>query len=357
MLRPRADAGKTSANRTWAANPTAKGMKMKAVIGLILMTLATFAPARADTDHIVLAIPAELVQLLPLYIAEDDGLWQKAGLDVTIVTIPSVGGMNAVIAGSADFSFSTGAAITRAAAHGQKLVAIVELANESGQIVMLRKDLAEAGGFDPAAPLPVRAKLLKGRTIAIGGVGSIADAFLKVVAREGGVAPTDIVTTPMQAAQFEAAFARRELDGFVFGAPYAQQAVHDGSGVVIADGTKPIIPDLSPAAAGLLVTRPPYCSLRRAVCVKLGHSMVEAVNFLYDHPAESIALLKKHFSAIDDQVLAASYAAVKEITPRPPLPATRDIADSELINIRAGFLKPEEQLKSYDDLFTTEFVK
>lgn len=332
---------------------------MKAVIGLVAAAflVLTAVPAQAETDHIVLAIPAELVQLLPLYIAEDTGLWQKAGLDVTIVTIPSVGGMNAVIAGSADFSFSTGAAITRAAAHGQKLVAIVELANESGQIVILRKELATAAGFDPAAPLSVRAKLLKGRTIAIGGVGSIADAFLKVIANEGGVAPSDIVTTPMQAAQFQAAFARHELDGFVFGAPYAQQAVQDGTGVIIADGTKPIIPALSLAASGLIVTRPQYCGEHPAICRRMGHSMVEAVDFVYDHPKESIALLKKHFPAVDDAVLAASFDAVKAITPRPPVTSAQALANSELINVRAGFLKPDEQLKSYDDLFTNEFVK
>src|SRR3984885_323525 len=128
---------------------------MKALLGLfgvLYAMLLAAVPPRAATDHVVLAIPAELVQLLPLYVAADTGLWDKAGLEVKIVTIPSVGGMNAVIAGSADFSFSTGAAITRAAAHGQKLVAIVELADESGQIIVLRKDLAEAAHFDPAAP-------------------------------------------------------------------------------------------------------------------------------------------------------------------------------------------------------------
>lgn len=333
---------------------------MKAIIGLFVLigVMVTAAdPARAETDHIVLAIPAELVQLLPLYIAADTGLWDKAGFEVKIVTIPSVGGMNAVIAGSADFSFSTGAAITRAAAHGQKLVAIVELANESGQIVILRKDLATAAHYDAAAPLGERAKVLRGKTMAIGGVNSIADAFLKVVAHAAGLDGNAITTTPMSSSEQMAAFARRTIDGFVSGAPYAQQAVHDGTGVVVADGSTPVIPDLSPAAAGLLVTRPGYCGDHRSICERMGHSMVEAVDFIYAHPTESIALLKKHFSAIDEAVLAASFAAVKAITPRPPLTTAQGLANSELINVRAGFLPADQRVQRYDDLFTNEFVK
>lgn len=332
---------------------------IRAILGLGWLALLAVGslPARAAPDHIVLTIPGELVSLLPLYVAEDAQLWNKAGLDVTIVTIPSVGGMNAVIAGSADFSFSTGAAITRAASHGQKLVAIVELADESGQIVVLRKDLADAAQFDAAAPLAARAKLLKGRTMGIGGVASIADAFLKVIAREGGVAPGDIVTTPMSASETLAAFARHDLDGFVSGAPYAQQVVHDGTGVIIADGSGPIIPELSPSAAGLLVTRPNYCAEQRDICEKMGHSMVAAVDFIYDQPQQALALLKKHFPAIDDAVLAASFEAVKRMTPRPPLTSATGLANSELINVRAGFLPPDQRLKTYDDLFTNEFVK
>jgi NitT/TauT family transport system substrate-binding protein len=330
---------------------------LKALTSLILAALlASAGPARA-ADHIVFVVPAELVQLLPIYVAEDQGLWEKAGFDMKMVIIPSVGGMNAVIAGSADFSFSTGSAITRAAAHGQKLVAIVELGNQSGQILVLRKDVADAAGFDPKAPLVTRAKALKGKTIAVGGIGSIADAFLKVIAHEGGIDASQIVATPMGASEFLSAFAQKKIDGFVFGAPFAQQAEIDGTGVIVADNTKPLIPDLSPSAAGLLVTRPGYCDEHRAICEKMGHSMVEAVNFIDAHPQEAIASLRKRFATVSDAVLAASYEGVKAMTPNPPLTSAHDLANSELINVRAGFLKPEEQLKSYDALFTNEFVK
>ena len=302
-------------------------------------------------------MPAPLVSLLALYIAEDTHLWENAGLDINVVTIPSVGGMNAVIAGSADFSFSTGAAITRAAARGRKLVAIVELADETGQMVVLRKDLAEAAKFDPKAPLSVRAQVLKGRTLGIGGVGSIADAYTRVIARAGGIGANEIVMAPMQPPEILAAFARRTLDGFTFGPPYAQQIVEAGTGVVVADGTIAEIPELSPSASGLLVTRPQYCVEHRSICAKMGHSMLLAVDFMYKHPRETLALLDKRFDAIGAPVLAASFDAVEQMTPRPPLVSALDLANAERLNVEAGFLKPEDKLSAYDDLFTNEFVR
>lgn len=335
---------------------SARGRRVLGALGLIAAALGG-APARAEMEHAVLVVPAPLVSLLALYVAEDTHLWQDAGLDIKVVTIPSVGGMNAVIAGSADFSFSTGAAIARAAARGQRLVAIVELADETGQMVVLRKDLAEAAKFDPKAPLPLRARVLKGRTLGIGGVGSIADAYTRVIARAGGIAASEIVMAPMQPPEMLAAFARGTLDGFASGPPYAQQVEEAGTGVVVADGTIAEIPELSPSAAGLLVTRPQYCADHRSICVKMGHSMRLAVDFIDEHPREALAVLANRFDTIGAPVLAASFAAVKRMTPRPPLVSAADLANAERLDVEAGFLKPEDRLGAYDDLFTNEFVR
>ena len=63
--------------------------------------------------------------------------------------------MNSVISGSTDFTQSSGSAVTRAAARGQRLVGIVGTINRPSVQVVLRKDLA-AAGFDPKAPLEKR---------------------------------------------------------------------------------------------------------------------------------------------------------------------------------------------------------
>src|SRR5208282_1109093 len=74
------------------------------------------APARAEQT--ILAIPGQNVLFLSRVIAEDMHLWEQQGLDVKIINIVGIGSMNALIAGSADFSMGSGPTITRATARG-----------------------------------------------------------------------------------------------------------------------------------------------------------------------------------------------------------------------------------------------
>jgi hypothetical protein len=85
--------------------------------------------------------------------------------------------------------------------------------------------------------------------------------------------------------------------------------------------------------------------------------MVEAIDALLDRPAEVFPLFQKRFAAIDEKLLAAGLAEIRKGTPRPPAVTTADLENAELYNIGAGLLKPEEKLKSYDGLYTDEYVK
>jgi hypothetical protein len=89
----------------------------------------------------------------------------------------------------------------------------------------------------------------------------------------------------------------------------------------------------------------------------MGHAMTLAADFIWTHPDESIAILKKRFANVADPALKASYEAVRDMTPRPPVPNAQELANAENMNVAAGFMKPEDKLKSYDGLFTAEFAK
>ena len=321
-------------------------------------TLAlTAAPARAANEQTSLAIPAYVVLFLSEYVAEDQHLWEQQGLDVKVQFIAGVGAMNAVIAGSTDFSMSSGGSLTRAASHGQNLLAIANMGNQNGQYIVLRKDVADAAHFDPNAPLAERAKVLKGRTIGIDAVSSVVHAVVRVVAKAGGIDPESITVSPMQPADTISAFTRHAIDGFSGGPPWPQQVVTDGSGVIVSDGAKGEPKEFSPIGSVMVITRPQFCTEHRSICVKMGHAMKLAADFIHEHPQESLAILKKRYQNVSDAVLQASYQAVAEMTPQPPAPERAQLANAENMNVAAGFMKPEEKLKSYDALFTAEFAK
>ena len=113
-------------------------------------------------EHALLAIPGQNVLFLVQYIAADLHLWESRDLDVTVQYIIGIGAMNAVISGSAEFSMSSGATIARAASRGQKLVALATAINQSGQDIVLRKEIAARQ--DPQPPeAPTHATLVRAK--------------------------------------------------------------------------------------------------------------------------------------------------------------------------------------------------
>ena len=323
----------------------------------ILLAATAPLPARAASERATMALPAPVVLFLTIYTAQDY-FWPKEGLDINLINIPGVGSMNAVIAGSAEFSLSSSGSITRAAARGKKLIAIANLNNQTGQFITLRKDIAEQRHFDAQAPFAERGKALKGLTVATAGLGSVADAVIRIALRRAGLdAEKDATIAPMQPPDILAAFARKSIDAFSLGPPFAQQAVYDGNGVILLNGAEGDPPGYAPLAAALIVTRPQLCAERRTLCEKLGHSIVEAAAYVHAHRDDAIASLKKRFPTLADAVLAASADAVIEMTGTPPATAAAGLANGDRMNADAGFLKPEEMLKTYDDLFTNEYLK
>src|SRR5215813_2534349 len=116
-----------------------------------------------------MSLPGINIAFLCFYMADDLGLWSEQGLQVKTIMIQGAGSTNALIAGSVEFAVSSGSSITRAWAHGQKLHALATAINQSLEWVMIRKEIAAAEHFDASAPLAERAKLLRGKKIAIGG--------------------------------------------------------------------------------------------------------------------------------------------------------------------------------------------
>lgn len=331
-----------------------------AACGLGALALGTLAPGAAAADpveHTSLALPAITLGFLSRWVADDEGLWKKQGLDVTVQVIQGIGSTNAVIAGSIDFAYASGPTITRANARGQHLVALATQSSESGEYIVIRKSIAEAAHFDPNAPLAERGKILKGHSFAVGGAGAIPDVILKVVAKEAGVPRDDVVTAPQAPSSMIAAFDRGAVDGFVSGAPFAQIALVGGTGVAVSDPTKGEPKDYSPVSSGLVLTRADFCPTHRSICVKFMRGVVQALDFIREHRSETLAIMKKHFGNYSDQVLAASYEALRAIQPNPPITTAQELENGDRLDIAAGFMKESDLLPDYNAIIDNEFVK
>ena len=248
------------------------------------------------------------------YLADDLNLWEKHGVKMKTVQISGIGAMNSVIAGSTDFTQSSGSAITRAAARGQRLLAIVETIDRPSVQVVLRKDLA--AGFDPKAPLEKRAQALRGKTIAVDAINSIIHAYVRFLAKRAGFDPEEIRIAVLQPPNMLAALKTKQIDGFAMAPPWVQKPVLDGDAVMVASGPDGDPADLAPFTNTVVATKPDTCAKRKALCEGVGATFREAVGIMLDHPADALAQIKKRFAQLDERQLAAAFEDIRKITPR-----------------------------------------
>ena len=314
------------------------------------------APARAQTP-VVLANPAISLSFSASYLAEDLGYFKANGLEVKTILLPGVAAFNAVISGSADFAQPSAISLTRAAAKGQRLLAIAETSNKPIIQVALRKDIATAGGFDPTAPFEKRAALLRGHTIAVDATGSLIHGYVLLMAKRAGIDADGMQIAFMQPPNMEAAFQSKQIDGFAMSPPWPEVPVAQGDAVMLASGPDGEPADLEPFANNVVVTQPATCQKRRNLCEAMGKSFVQAEAYIHVHPDEALALLKKRFSTLDDKVLSLAFDTIRKISPSPPEVNPKGLENAEVFNIDAGLMKPEDKLASYDGLYSNDFVK
>jgi NitT/TauT family transport system substrate-binding protein len=321
-----------------------------------LLTLGSAAQAQSREKTMV-AIPAVSFAFTGDYVAEDAHLYEQSGLDVEIKFLAGNAGFNALISGAVDFSFSSGTNLDRAAARGQKMLAIANMNNLPPWDVVIRKSIADAAHFDPKAPLTERAKLLKGRTLVVDGMGSASHSFLRVIAEAGGVDPDSITVSALQPQEMLAAYGHGQIDGISLGPPWPQTLEHDGAMVVVASGIDGDPAWLTPIGSSTVITRPQFCTDHRTICEKMGHALAMASRFVHEHPEESLTILRHRFPNTDPAVVQASFELMRKAMAQPPLVEAKALSNADRINVEAGFIKPADQLKTYDDLFTNEYLK
>jgi NitT/TauT family transport system substrate-binding protein len=262
-----------------------------------------------------------------------------------------------VISGGAQFAQISGLSLTRAAAKGQRLLAIANTTDKPITEINIRKDIADAGGFDAKAPLGQRAQILKGRTFAIGGVNTVVHAYLRIVAIAGGLDPESIRVAPMAGDNMLAAMQTKAIDGMSTVLPWTRKGVVEGSAVLVASGAEGDPPQISPLAFNVVAAKPETCEKRKTLCQKMGRAFAEAIAYVRNNPAGTLAIVQKLFAKFDPAVLKAAVDIVSKATPADPAVTAKELENAENFNVEARLMKADEKLKSYDGLSTAEFVR
>jgi ABC-type nitrate/sulfonate/bicarbonate transport system substrate-binding protein len=283
--------------------------------------------------EIVMALPAATLTFSSAFIAEDAGFYKKEGLKVTHRNIVGVGSVNAVIAGSADFTMGTGPVFLRAAAQGQRLLAFANLVDRPLVELVLRKD------------------------VGIQGVGSIVHAWQRLIANRGGLdVEKDVRVAPMDPPAMLPALQNKAIDGYATSLPFTTQAVMNGSAIMLASGASDA-PDLLPFSYALVYTRPETCKDNREKCARVARAMAGATNFILDKPAEALELLRKRFDKMDPALLSAAWQVVSKAHAKDIRVSVAGLENSQKVSLESKLLAPKDVLTSFDGLHTDEFLR
>jgi NitT/TauT family transport system substrate-binding protein len=321
------------------------------------VALTPFDGEAQQPIDVVIALPTATLTYSTSIIAEDAGFYKREGLKVTQPVLVGVASVNAVIAGSADFTIGTGPVFLRAAAQGQRLLAIANLIDKPMVEMVLRTDVYQRLQINDTMSLADRAKRLKGTTIAIQGIGSIVHAWERVVVVRGGLDPeTDVRIAPMDPPAMLAALETKAVDGFTTSMPFTTQAIMRGSAAMFASAARGDAPDLIPFAYGLVETKPATCQANREKCVRVVRALAAANQLIREKPDEALNIVRGRFKEMDPALLEAAWKIVAQAHAKDLRVPIGALENSEKVSLEAKLLDPKDKLASYDGLFTDEFL-
>src|SRR5438552_3750594 len=133
---------------------------------VILIVASTAGVVHAQTKLRV-TIPVVGLNFLPLFVAKEKGMFAKEGLEVEIIPTSGDGpDVDALIAGSVQFTVSTPNRLLMSYEQGKPLLAIMNMANRNAIDCVINKDVAARLGITESTPLDQKLKALKGLKVA-----------------------------------------------------------------------------------------------------------------------------------------------------------------------------------------------
>jgi ABC-type nitrate/sulfonate/bicarbonate transport system substrate-binding protein len=99
------------------------------------------------------------------------------------------------------------------------------------------------------------------------------------------------------------------------------------------------------------------CTKQREKCERVTRALAAANKFILEKPDEALEILKKRFDKMDQQVLAVAWKTVAQAHAKNLRVTVQSLDHSQQVSLAAKLLDPKDTLKSFDGLYTDEFVK
>ena len=320
-------------------------------------SIAAFSGSTSAQTQVRVTIPVVGMNFLPLFVAADKGMFAKEKLSVEIIPTSGDGpDIDALIAGSVQFTISTPNRLLTSYEQGKPLLAIMNIANRNAIDCVMNKDTATKLKITENTPMEQKLKALKGLKTAGTRPGAFTYLVLVDYAKRVGLVPQqDLQILGVGGGQsMISALESGAVDVACNTSPTTDIMVRRGKAIMFTHNSLGKDPAYENFLFELLYVRPDYAKQNGELVRSFSRALLAAITDIRDTPAkDQLPLLRKRFSGVEDDILVSVLETLKPIFPRDGrvTPESLDKATKFLVGsgaVKAGALWKE--VATYDYL-------
>ena len=306
---------------------------------LFCLSFGTFSHVQAATpEKITASYGAISGTMAPIWVAKDARLFEKYGLDLSLVYIP--GGPRSIMSllgGSLQFVNHSGMPALEAYQRGADTALIASSMNRLEHAVVANKSITSV-------------EQLRGKVLGISAPGALTDILMREGLRLNGISEKDVTIIPVgdEGGRLNALQTSR-IDAAIISGIQRLTAKRLGFRELIDFSKLPI-----EVSGSSILARHSYVLKNPDITLRLLKAWIEGTYLFKANPDLGIAVLKKYVATRDDEVVNAIYQQNKERLSSKPVPYVRVVRSMIHLLSRA---RPDIPPASPEGFAETRFVK